>query len=135
MDPKKIKSIRLKLGLSQKEFADLLEVHLTTVNRWEKGRYDTEDKTLKLLEALDTILNEVEKKNAKISIDDIKEIIKDIKEDRFSKKYSNILPEPFLSALSSSAITSLFAGILLTSLGFAKTDALNLISKDKKNKR
>ena len=36
--PESIKQIRQKLFLNQKEFADALEVGLTTVSRWEGGK-------------------------------------------------------------------------------------------------
>lgn len=36
--PRKIKSIRQKLGLSQEELAQKLGVSFTSVNRWENGQ-------------------------------------------------------------------------------------------------
>lgn len=34
-----IKNLRTKLVLSQQEFAELLGVSFTSVNRWERGHY------------------------------------------------------------------------------------------------
>ncbi len=36
--PKKIKTLRQKLGLSQEELAQKLGVSFTSVNRWENGQ-------------------------------------------------------------------------------------------------
>lgn len=36
--PKRIKSLRLQLGLSQEELAHKLGVSFTSVNRWENGQ-------------------------------------------------------------------------------------------------
>lgn len=35
-----IKALRLKLILSQQEFAELLGVSFTSVNRWENGKHE-----------------------------------------------------------------------------------------------
>ena len=35
-----IKNLRLKLVLSQQEFAELLGVSFTSVNRWENGKHE-----------------------------------------------------------------------------------------------
>lgn len=35
----KIKEERLKLGISQADFAQMIGVSVATVNRWEKGAY------------------------------------------------------------------------------------------------
>jgi DNA-binding XRE family transcriptional regulator len=37
MDPRNIAQVRNKLKLTQKEFAQLLDVHHLTVYKWEKG--------------------------------------------------------------------------------------------------
>lgn len=39
-----LKIIRRRLGYSQAEFANLLEVSMQTISRWERGRKPTEDK-------------------------------------------------------------------------------------------
>lgn len=38
MKPRKIKRLRLKLGLTQEKFASKLGVTFVTVNRWEAGK-------------------------------------------------------------------------------------------------
>lgn len=35
-----IKNLRIKLVLSQQEFAELLGVSFTSVNRWENGKHE-----------------------------------------------------------------------------------------------
>ena len=35
-----VKELRLKLILSQQEFADLLNVSFASINRWETGRHE-----------------------------------------------------------------------------------------------
>ena len=35
-----VKELRLKLILSQQEFADLLNVSFASINRWETGKHD-----------------------------------------------------------------------------------------------
>lgn len=44
-----IKREREKLGLSQKELADLLDVTPSTVCQWEKGTTEPRERRLKLL--------------------------------------------------------------------------------------
>lgn len=43
----KIKEIRLKIGITQKELADHLKVNLRTYQRWEKTEVKKRDKALK----------------------------------------------------------------------------------------
>lgn len=45
-----IKKLRMKMILTQKEFADLLSVSFGTVNRWESGKYEP---TMKIKRKLD----------------------------------------------------------------------------------
>ena len=45
--PKEIKRIRQRLFLTQKEFADVLGVAFSTVNRWESGRSKPNLKAMK----------------------------------------------------------------------------------------
>lgn len=35
-----VKELRVKLILSQQEFADLLNVSFASINRWEKGKHE-----------------------------------------------------------------------------------------------
>jgi len=39
MTPKKIKKLRKALGLTQKEFACKLGVNISTLSRWETGKF------------------------------------------------------------------------------------------------
>lgn len=45
--PKEIKRIRQRLFLTQKEFADVIGVAFSTVNRWESGRSKPNLKAMK----------------------------------------------------------------------------------------
>ncbi len=44
-----VKELRLKLILSQQEFADLLNVSFASINRWESGKYEPTMKMKKKL--------------------------------------------------------------------------------------
>lgn len=39
MDKGTIKALRIKMGLTQEEFAHIIGVTWVTVNRWEAGKY------------------------------------------------------------------------------------------------
>jgi len=58
MDAKVIKDIRLCLMMSQKEFAEMLNISVTTENRWEKGHhlpsYKTQREIRRIYRALQT---------------------------------------------------------------------------------
>lgn len=47
-----IKSVRLRLHLSQTEFGEKLGVSFTTVNRWENGKTEPSYKAIRALEKL-----------------------------------------------------------------------------------
>lgn len=49
---KRIKAIRLKLLMSQTEFASLLGVSFATVNRWENGKTEPSYRALRKLEEI-----------------------------------------------------------------------------------
>ncbi len=49
-DAQRIKAVRRKLGLSQSEFADVLNVSLSIVHQWERGTRRPEGGSLRLLE-------------------------------------------------------------------------------------
>jgi len=55
MNEMDIKELRLKLGLSQEEFAHKLGVTLSTVNRWEKGHFKPSKLALKALKKLELV--------------------------------------------------------------------------------
>ena len=38
-DPDRVKAIRFRMGLTQKDFADRLGVSLSSITAWEMGRY------------------------------------------------------------------------------------------------
>ena len=54
---KAIKQLRMKLLLTQTEFAELLEVSFESVNRWEKGKNEP---TMKIKRKIHTLLKENE---------------------------------------------------------------------------
>jgi len=51
--PKQVKALRLRLGKTQKEFAEMLGVHVVTIIRWEKGNFNPSKMALKLLDTYD----------------------------------------------------------------------------------
>jgi DNA-binding transcriptional regulator YiaG len=52
MDKIEIKNIRKKLGMSQQNFATMLGVGITTVNRWENGVFEPTHLAEEKLQAL-----------------------------------------------------------------------------------
>jgi DNA-binding transcriptional regulator YiaG len=48
--PEKVKDLRLRLGKTQKEFAEMLGVHVVTIIRWEKGNFNPSKMALNLLD-------------------------------------------------------------------------------------
>lgn len=50
--PEQIKGLRIKLGLSQSQFAQALGVQLVTVSKWEQGLNPPQPSSLRLLEVL-----------------------------------------------------------------------------------
>ncbi len=49
MTPKRIKSIRRGLGLTQPEFASLLHAHPLSVSKWETGRREPDAHQVELM--------------------------------------------------------------------------------------
>ena len=45
-----VKELRLRLGKTQKEFAEMLGVHVVTIIRWEKGNFNPSKLAIKLLD-------------------------------------------------------------------------------------
>ena len=50
--PAEIKDLRVKMGLSQPEFAQLVGASVTTVSRWENGHQSPSRITRKLLDTI-----------------------------------------------------------------------------------
>lgn len=66
-----VKELRLKLILSQQEFADLLNVSFASINRWETGKHEP---TIKIKRKIVEIckannIDMVEKKNKNYQVD------------------------------------------------------------------
>lgn len=56
--PERVKGIRIRLGMTQQDFADKLGVHSNTVNLWEKGvTHPTRGPQLKALLDADAEVN------------------------------------------------------------------------------
>lgn len=51
--PEKLKELRKRLGKTQKEFGEMLGVHVVTVIRWESGSFNPSKMAIKLLETYD----------------------------------------------------------------------------------
>lgn len=49
----RVKGLRLRLEATQKEFADMLGVHVVTIIRWEKDNFNPSRMALKLLDKID----------------------------------------------------------------------------------
>jgi putative transcriptional regulator len=53
IDPKRVKSVRRELHLSQEEFARLFKISIGTLRGWEQGRQAPEGPALALLEVIE----------------------------------------------------------------------------------
>jgi len=51
-ESKKVKELRLRLGMTQKQFAEAVGVHVVTIIRWEKGSFNPSDLALEKLKQL-----------------------------------------------------------------------------------
>jgi DNA-binding transcriptional regulator YiaG len=49
--PESIKELRKRLGKTQKEFGEMLGVHVVTIIRWEQGSFNPSKMALKLLDS------------------------------------------------------------------------------------
>lgn len=45
-----VKELRLRLGKTQKEFGEMLGVHVVTIIRWEQGKFNPSKMAIKLLD-------------------------------------------------------------------------------------
>ena len=53
--PEKLKELRKRLGKTQKEFGEMLGVHVVTVIRWESGSFNPSKMAIKTLERYDRL--------------------------------------------------------------------------------
>lgn len=51
--PERIKQLRTKLGVTQKELGEKVGVHVITVTRWETGACEPSDLAVKMLDSLE----------------------------------------------------------------------------------
>lgn len=49
----RVKELRLRSGMTQKQFAQAVGVHVVTIIRWEKGAFNPSDLALEKLKQLD----------------------------------------------------------------------------------
>ncbi len=110
MSGDQIRELRKKLGLTQEEFAKLLGVGFTTVNRWENGKSEPRGQALEALEKLKALVDEAEKKKD-FSVEDIREILKEIESGRLVSSLSGILPGSLLGLVAAGGLVGFIAGL------------------------
>jgi DNA-binding transcriptional regulator YiaG len=80
MRPEQIKAARMRLGLTQQQLAELLEVPKNTLARWERGVMKPVGATLEL--ALKAIEIERLKKSTKRNLDEAEKIMRRMRTSR-----------------------------------------------------
>ncbi|EDP73581.1 helix-turn-helix domain-containing protein [Hydrogenivirga sp. 128-5-R1-1] len=110
MTGKEIRELRKKLGLTQEEFAQLLGVGFTTVNRWENGKSEPRGQALEALEKLRTLIEEAEE-GKDFTIEDLKEILKDIESGRLVSNLSGVIPKSVLGLVAAGGIVGFLTGL------------------------
>ncbi|HWP43397.1 MAG TPA: helix-turn-helix domain-containing protein [Blastocatellia bacterium] len=80
MQPREIKVVRKRLGLTQEQLAELLQVPTNTVARWERGEMKPAGATLGL--ALRALEIEHLKKSTKANLDEAERTMNRIRKSR-----------------------------------------------------
>lgn len=112
MTAEEIKEIREALGISQEEFADLLGVQFSTVNRWENNKSKPQGQNEQILTLLKIIIDEAKDKKSELSIDDIKKLMKDFKSGKALGMLSGFLPTGLAGALLFGGIAGFIGGLI-----------------------
>ena len=110
MTGREIRELRKKLGLTQEEFAQLLGVGYTTVNRWENDKSEPRGQVAQVLSKLKELVEEAEEGD-QLSIEEIRNIVKDINSGKLISKLANVLPSTALGLLATSGITGFIAAL------------------------
>ncbi len=110
MTGKEIKELRKKLGLTQEEFAKLLGVGYTTVNRWENGKNEPRGQALEALERLKTLVEEAEE-GEDFTIEDLKEILKDVESGKLVSNLSGLIPGSLLGLVAAGGLVGFLTGL------------------------
>ena len=110
MTGKEIRELRKKLGLTQEEFAQLLGVGFTTVNRWENGKSEPRGQALEALEKLKTLIEEAEE-GKDFTIEDLREILRDIESGRLVSNLSGVIPKSVLGLVAAGGLVGFLTGL------------------------
>jgi len=110
MKGEEIRELRKKLGLTQEEFARLLGVGYTTINRWENGKSEPRGQASEILEKLKTIIEEAEK-GRDITLEELKEILKDLGNGRLVSNLSGIVPGSILGLVAAGGLIGFLTGL------------------------
>jgi len=111
-----IKQLRKALGLTQEEFADLLGVQYSTVNRWENGKAKPQGQSKATLTILKALMDEAKDSRGDLSIDDIRRTLREFKTGKALGWLSSALPAGIVGALLSGGAAGLIGGIVASYL-------------------
>ncbi len=110
-----IKELRKKLGLTQEELARLLNVGFSTVNRWENNKATPTGQSLVVLSKLKELVEEAES-GEELNLDNLREILRDLRSGRLVSKLRNFLPKSALGLMATSGMIGLVTGLLVSML-------------------
>ena len=127
MKGREIKELRKKLGLTQEEFAKLLGVGYTTVNRWENGKSEPRGQALEALEKLRTLVEEAEE-GKDFTIEDLKEILRDVESGKLVSNLSGLIPGSLLGLVAAGGLVGFLTGLSTAFL-------IKKFPKDRKRKK
>ena len=120
MTGKEIKELRKKLGLTQEEFAKLLGVGYTTVNRWENGKSEPRGQALITIKKFKELVEYAERGEG-FTLDELREVLKEVESGKIVSGLAGILPGSLLGLVAAGGligfITGLSTALLLKKLG------------------
>ena len=116
MTGKEIRTIREFLGLTQEEFANLLGVQHSTVNRWENNKAKPQGQSEATLNILRTLVEEAKSRQGNLSANDIKRVMQDFKTGRALNWMSKVLPTSVVGALLFGGAAGLIGGVIASYL-------------------
>ncbi len=110
MKGKEVRELRKKLGLTQQEFAQLLGVGFTTVNRWENDKSEPRGQALEALEKLSDLVEEAES-DGDFTLEELRGILKEVESGKLVSALSGSLPKSILGLVAAGGVIGFIAGL------------------------